>query len=130
MASDSKSPPSAAKPFDGPAAFTDFMSSMQNAFGGTQTNGFAAAERLAEETFRFWARRMNAYADHFSALQQCQGPAEIADASTQFINQTMSDYVEETGQFVKLGQDVAAAEGKKAAKEAQAKAAQASAKSA
>ncbi|GAB4153446.1 MAG: hypothetical protein Tsb0016_25980 [Sphingomonadales bacterium] len=117
MATESKSSSAKAQSFDG-GAFADVMSSWQNAFGGAQPNGFAAAERLAEETFRFWARRMNAYADHFSTLQQCQGPAELADASTQFINQTMADYAEETGQFVKLSQDAASSSAKKAAKAA------------
>jgi len=111
--SSSKLTDSAAKLFDSERAFSNFLSGMQSAFGAPQAGALQTAEKFAEEAFRFWAKRMSAYADHLAALQKCDGPAEMADLGSQFINQSLADYAEETGQFVKLGQDAMNAEAKK-----------------
>ena len=79
--------------------------SMSETFNGQQSTAMHAAEKMAEEAFRFWSRRMQAYADHWKDLQSCSGPTDYLDLNAKFLNKTLVDYGDETGQFMKMGQD-------------------------
>lgn len=86
-------------------ALNTVFETMAETVGEQHKTALQAAERLAEETFRFWSRRMNAYAEHLKKLQACSGPAEYLDLNSKFMNRTLVDYGDETGQFIKIGQD-------------------------
>ena len=90
------------------AALNTVFETMAETLGEQQKTAIHAAERMAEETFRFWSRRMNAYAEHLKKLQTCSGPAEYLELNSKFLNRTMVDYGDETGQFIKMGQDTVA----------------------
>jgi Phasin protein len=81
---------------------------MAESLGDQQKTALHAAERIVEETFRFWSRRMNAYAQHVKELQACSGPAEYLDLNGKFLNRTLVDYGDETGQLIKMSQDAVA----------------------
>lgn len=68
---------------------------VQSLFQRQQQVGLAAAERLAEASFRFMSNRMSAYANHMKALQTCQTPADMASCHSEFLSQTLSDYAEQ-----------------------------------
>jgi hypothetical protein len=74
-------------------AVDDAITSM---FNGPATAPFAAAQKIAFEGARFWARRMRAYADHLDALAKSAGPADFIEAQTRFIDRAQKDYVAES----------------------------------
>lgn len=86
-------------------AMNAVVESMSETFADQQKTAMHAAEKMAEEAFRFWGRRMQAYAEHLKGLQACSGPADFLDLNAKFLNRTMFDYGDETGQFMKMGQD-------------------------
>jgi len=86
-------------------AMNAVFESMSETFTGQQHTAMHAAEKMAEETFRFWSRRMQAYAEHLRDLQSCSGPSDYLDLSAKFMNKTVVDYGDETGQIMKMGQD-------------------------
>jgi hypothetical protein len=90
------------------SAFNTMFGSVAETFGEQQRTALHAAEKMAEETFRFWSRRMNAYAEHLQNMQACAGPAEYLDLGSKFLNRTLVDYGDETGQMMKMSQDAVA----------------------
>ena len=86
-------------------AMNAVFESMNETLTGQQRTAMHAAEKMAEETFRFWSRRMQAYADHWKDLQACSGPSDYLDLNAKFLNKTLVDYGDETGQIMKMGQD-------------------------
>jgi Phasin protein len=87
------------------SAFNSMFGTMAESFGDQQRTVLHTAERMAEETFRFWSRRMGAYAEHLRDMQACSGPSEYLDLGSKFLNRTLVDYGDETGQMMKMGQD-------------------------
>ena len=86
-------------------AMNAVFESMNETLTDQQHTAMHAAEKVAEETFRFWSRRMQAYADHWKELQSCSGPSDYLDLNAKFLNKTLVDYGDETGQIMKMGQD-------------------------
>ena len=86
-------------------AMNAVFESMSGTLTDQQHTAMHAAEKVAEETFRFWSRRMQAYADHWKELQSCSGPSDYLDLNAKFLNKTLVDYGDETGQIMKMGQD-------------------------
>lgn len=87
------------------SAFNSMFGTMAETFGDQQRSALHTAEKLAEETFRFWSRRMSAYAEHLKEMQACSGPSEYLNLGSKFINRTLVDYGDETGQMMKMSQD-------------------------
>jgi len=89
-------------------AMNVMLGTMAETVGDQQRAAFHTAERMAEETFRFWGRRMQAYAEHLKEMQACSGPSEYLDLGSKFINRAFVDYGDETGTIMKMGQDAVA----------------------
>lgn len=90
------------------SAFNTMFGGVAETFGEQQRSTLQVAEKMVEETFRFWSRRMNAYAEHLRDMQACDGPAEYLDLGSKFVNRTLVDYGDETGQIMKMSQNVVA----------------------
>ncbi len=86
-------------------AMNAVFESMTETLTDQQRTAMQAAEKMAEETFRFWGRRMQAYAEHLKELQTCSGPTDYLNLNAKFLNRTLVDYGDETGQLMKMGQD-------------------------
>ena len=87
------------------SAFNSMFGNAAETLGEQQRTAFHVAEKMAEETFRFLSRRMNAYAEHLKEMQACSGPVEYLNLGGKFLNRTLVDYGDETGQMMKMGQD-------------------------
>ncbi len=90
------------------SAATQASENVRDIFGRIQRTAVNGAEHFAEEGFRFWSRRMNAYADHLSALQKCQSPGDMMSLNSAFMSKTMADYAEEARSVIELGKKQAA----------------------
>ncbi|HWA01456.1 MAG TPA: phasin family protein [Caulobacterales bacterium] len=59
-------------------------------------NGMVVGQKLAQETTRFWARRMRAYIDQVETLAGCSSANQLIAAQAQFIEQMQEDFAAET----------------------------------
>lgn len=88
----------------------DVSAVVQQLFARQQRFMVDGAEEWAETAFRFWSRRLGAYADHLHALKSCETPSAILAANNSFLSDALTSYAEEARALVRLGQKEAPAE--------------------
>ncbi|MES1199418.1 MAG: phasin family protein [Pseudomonadota bacterium] len=72
------------------------VSSMMAMMQVPAASGIVVGQKLAQETTRFWARRMRAYIDQLETLASCSNPNQLIAAQAQFIERMQEDFAAET----------------------------------
>ncbi|HVY84169.1 MAG TPA: phasin family protein [Caulobacterales bacterium] len=72
------------------------VSSMMAMMQVPAANGVVVSQKLAQETARFWARRMRAYIDQVETLAGCSSANQLIAAQAQFIERMQEDFAAET----------------------------------
>lgn len=78
------------------AGQADQLSAMMMPMNGAALSPVLMAQSLAQESVKFWARRMHAYADWAGAAAASKSPDQLLDAQNAFLSQTQKDYMQES----------------------------------